>query len=419
MEKEDSFTQIKKHLLLASQSLNLNEKELEKILTPEHERVGTLKVDTSLGVKEFEAYRIQFNNARGPYKGGIRFHPQADKSEVGALSLIMTIKCAVVDIPFGGAKGGVVINPKLFNKTDLQKVSRAYVREFFEFLGEDIDIPAPDVYTNSEVMAWMLDEYETLKKAEAKGFITGKPLALGGSEGRDTATALGAVFVLEEYLKIKTKTISGLEVAIQGFGNAGSAVANFLQERGVKIISVSDSSGTISLKTGFDPKILQKVKEEGSSFSDFAKSSKEIIFSENTDDVLFQAVDLIIPAALDNVIHKDNVEKVKSRLILEVANNPISRQATEALLKNQVEILPDILVNSGGVIVSYFEWTQNKSGWYLEEVEVQEKLKKIITKAFSQVEKRKNLNNLQSLKEAAYQIALEKTVEAMRLRGRL
>jgi glutamate dehydrogenase/leucine dehydrogenase len=404
----DPFAQIIHHITRATAELSDSERML--LLTPQAIHKDVLKVDGN----EYEAYRVQFNNARGPFKGGIRFHPKADESEVSALAAAMAIKCAVVGIPFGGAKGGVVIDPKGVSLQQLEQVARAYVRAFGGHIGVDVDIPAPDVYTNAEIMGWMLDEYESLVGHSEPGVITGKPLVLGGSKGRDIATALGAVYVLEEYAAVKGKSVSDLSIAIQGFGNAGGTVAKLLHAKGCRIVAASDSKGTIISEKGLDPITLLAIKERGEGVVEAADATTK---TGASDDVLFVPCDVLIPAALDNVITKDNAENVAAQIVLELANNPTTPEAETALVAKGVDVLPDVLVNAGGVVVSYFEWVQNREQFYWEETLVFDRLKQIMAKSFHDVHERKQTGK--TYREAAYSIGTGRIIEAMRARGRL
>ena len=371
------------------------------------------------------AYRVQFNNARGPYKGGIRFHPAADKDEVMALAALMAVKTAVVNIPLGGAKGGIQIDPKKLSKTELQAMSRAYVRAIANDIGPDIDIPAPDVNTNPQIMAWMRDEYEKVTGGYAPAVITGKPLSFGGSLGRDRATARGGFFILEEISKLEALDLKDAKVAVQGFGNAGSEIAMFLHNAGATIVAISDSQGGIRSSVGLDPIRIQKYKQKtGSVRGQYCEGSvcdierlkmdeTEVI---SNDEVLTTDCDILIPAALDNVITEHNVKDVKAKIILELANGPVSPEADVLLKKRGVTVVPDVLANAGGVTVSYFEWVQGRSGeqWTAEKVD--QELSRIMLKAFSEVRseaKRKDL----SYREAAFNIAVGRILEAMRVRG--
>ncbi len=371
------------------------------------------------------AYRVQYNNARGPYKGGIRYHPEADIEEVKALAALMAIKTAVVGIPFGGAKGGIQVDPKTLSKGELERMSRAYLRSIADDIGPDIDIPAPDVNTNPQIMAWMRDEYEKTKNVYAPAVITGKPLAYGGSLGRDKATAKGGFFLLQELAKIEALDLSEVRVAVQGFGNAGSEIATFLHNAGAMIVGVSDSHGGIYSDVGLDPVRIQKYKQKtGSVRGQYCEGSvcdlKRLKMDQtkviSNDALLTCDCDILIPAALDNVINAKNVKDIKAKIILELANGPVSPEADEALKKRGVIVVPDVLANAGGVTVSYFEWVQGRSGdqWTAEKVD--RELKRIMLDAFEDVRseaKRKDL----SLREAAFNIAVGRIVEAMKVRG--
>ena len=358
--------------------------------------------------KFLQGYRVQYNDARGPFKGGIRFHPDVDLEEVKALSFWMVIKNAVVGVPFGGGKGGVTINPKGLSKRDLEAVSRSFIKAMHEFLGPDKDVPAPDVYTTPEIMGWMLDEYEKIKGYKAPGVITGKPLELGGSHARSYSTAMGGVFVLEEAVSIFDV---GKRVVIQGFGNAGMHVARLLDERGYKIIGVSDSKTGIHFEQGFDVKKLVEHKKETGSLEGFEQgvlvSNKELLELDT---------DILIPSAIGDQITIKNADKIKAKLIAELANGPTTSEADEVLIKNGVIVIPDVLFNAGGVVVSYFEWIQNLSGLYWEETHVLGELKKKMKLALDEVVSESKNKSL-SLREAAFVLAVERIIEAERLRG--
>ncbi|MCC7574500.1 Glu/Leu/Phe/Val dehydrogenase [Candidatus Woesearchaeota archaeon] len=366
-----------------------------------------LKMDNGL-IKVVEAYRVQYNNALGPFKGGIRFHPHVDLDEVKALSFWMAIKNAVVGVPYGGGKGGVTINPKELSKRELEEVSRGFVKAMHEFIGPDKDVPAPDVYTSPEVMAWMLDEYESIKGYKAPGVITGKPLELGGSKARNYSTAMGGVYVLEEAVKLFN---IGKTVVIQGFGNAGSHVARLLFDRGYKIIGVSDSKSALYFEEGFDVPSLISHKSSTGSLKGF-KQGKEL----SNADLLELETEILIPSALENQITKDNASRIKAKLVAELANGPTTGDADLVLDKNKVIVIPDVLFNAGGVAVSYFEWVQNLSGFYWSEEEVLEKLEKKMKQAFKELVDESKNNNL-SLREAAFALAVRRILKAEELRG--
>lgn len=416
MEKNsvNPFEQVSDHIKTAATKLELEPKLLVKLLTPNHIRKENIKVTIDGKEENLEAYRVQYNNARGPYKGGIRFHPKADESEVSALAATMAVKCAVVDIPFGGAKGGVVCDPKKYSAKDLEQVARGYAKSFLPFLGPEVDIPAPDVYTTPQIMAWMLDEYESLVGKSAPGFITGKPIELGGSLGRDTATAQGCVYVVEEYCRTKKLDLSGMRVAIQGFGNAGATVAKLLHAQGCLIVAVSDSSGSLMCQKGIDPLILEAFKATGKSVIDF-EAGEDTVVTPESGAVLFSECDILIPAALDNVITAENANKINTKVILELANNPVTIEAETILTESSVDILPDVLVNAGGVVVSYFEWVQNLQNFYWTRESVSEKLHDKMKVAFQAVDDKKQ--ETKTYREAAYLLGVEKIAKATELRG--
>ena len=364
-------------------------------------------------IKYFKGYRVQYNNALGPTKGGIRFHPNVSLDEVESLAFWMTFKCAIAEIPYGGAKGGVVVNPKKLSQNELEKLSRAYIRAIHPLIGINIDIPAPDVYTNPQIMSWMMDEYEQIKGEHVPGMLTGKPLALGGSQVRGYSTALGGFYVIDELKDVYGLDKSKLKVAIQGFGNAGSYLAKILYDNGYTIVAVSDSKAGIYNEDGLNiPKLIEHKKTTGSvkGFS----GTKEITNAE----LLTLNIDLLIPAALENQINENNVDNIKAKYIIELANGPVNHYADSELSKRGIVIVPDILSNSGGVIVSYFEWVQNRMGYYWTENEVKEKLHDKITSAFNIMLNFSKEHSL-SLRKSAYAIAMKRILEAERYRGRI
>lgn len=355
------------------------------------------------------AFRVQYNDAAGPTKGGIRMHPSVNQEEVSELAFLMSLKTALMGLPYGGAKGGIVIDPTKLSEGELERVARGYVKEMAHIFGPDKDIPAPDVNTDARVMAWMLDEYEQIVGHKAPGMITGKPIVLGGSLGRDMSTARGAFFIIEQMYGKK----KGVTVAIQGFGNAGGNLAKFLHEAGFRVVAVSDSEEGLYRKEGLDIPGIQKKKTKPG-FSEVTSKGKII----SNEELLALPVDLLVPAALGGVITRENVARVQAKKILEVANGPISGEAGEALGARGVEIIPDILANAGGVIVSYFEWVQNLQNyaWTAEEVDARLREKMLSTyeavRAIERVEKI-------SARSASYVLAIGRILEAERLRGRL
>ncbi len=368
---------------------------------------------------------MQYNNARGPYKGGIRYHPEADEDEVKALAALMAIKTAVVDIPFGGGKGGVQFDPKAASKKELQAVSRAYVRAFLKHLGPDIDCPAPDVNTTPAIMAWMRDEYEKATNSYAPAMITGKPLSYGGSRGRDTATARGAFFLLQEMMEGEGLDPKELRVVIQGFGNAGGTMAHLLHGAGYTIVAVSDSHGGIYSEEGLDPVRIEKYKKQTGSVSgeycegsvcDTAKMKMDNVRQVSNEELLELPCDILIPGALDNVITQKNASKIKATYILELANGPTTPEADEILHKKHVMILPDVLANAGGVTVSYFEWSQGRSGEQWTDEQVDAELKRVMLEAYKGIRKEVHGSKV-TYRQAAFIVGVRRIVEAMRARG--
>jgi glutamate dehydrogenase (NAD(P)+) len=362
--------------------------------------------------KVFPGFRVQYNNARGPFKGGIRFHPEETIDVVKALAAWMTWKCAVVDIPFGGGKGGVICNPKEMSDGELERLSRGYIDAIWEFIGPDRDIPAPDVYTNPQIMGWMMDEYSKFKGCSIPGVITGKPLSIGGSLGRGDATARGGVSTIIEAAKHLDIDLSTATVAIQGYGNAGSYAAILLNDiAGAKIVAVSDSKGGIYNKQGLDPhKVLQHKMETGSVIN-FPQTE-----NISNGELLELKVDILSPAGLETVITEENAPKIKAKMVAELANGPTTPEADKLLYQNGVFVIPDFLCNAGGVTVSYFEWVQNLNRLYWDEEEVHQRLLEKMTKAFQTV-LAESLKRKVNMRSAAYIVAVVRVAEAMKLRG--
>ncbi len=363
-------------------------------------------------VRTFTGYRVQYNDARGPTKGGLRFHPEETIDTVKALAAWMTWKTAVVDIPYGGGKGGVVCNPKELSQTELERIARGFVRAVGRFIGPDVDVPAPDVYTNPQTMAWMMDEYSTIVGHNAPGVITGKPIPLGGSLGRGDATARGSVYCVIEAAKTLGINLKGATVAIQGYGNAGYYCATLMQElAGSKIVAVTDSRGGVYDPNGIDPDAAFQHKQSNGSVSGF--NGLQAISNE---EVLELDVDVLIPAAIENVITDKNAANVKAKIIAEAANGPTTPEADEILRSNGKYVIPDFLCNAGGVTVSYFEWVQNIGGFYWAIEEVHDRLKAKMVEAFHAVHnmaQEKNVDN----RTGAYLVSVQRVAEVMRLRG--
>jgi len=361
-------------------------------------------------LKIFTGYRAQHSNILGPYKGGTRYHPQVDIEEIKSLSFWMTIKCAVVNIPFGGGKGGIIVNPKELSKNELEKLTRAYTQAISDMIGPYRDIPAPDVYTNAQIMAWIMDEYSRISGKNEPGVVTGKPIEIGGSLGRDTATAQGGFYVLKNLLA-KVDLNGERKIAIQGFGNAGVNFAQIADSGGFKIIAVSDSKGAILNPDGLDIEAVIKHKKGTSSVIN-CNNSKNI----SNDELLKLDIDVLVPAALENVITNENVNEIKAKIILELANGPITAEASEILAKNNRLVIPDILANAGGVVVSYFEWTQNIRRYYWDLDKVQTRLKKTMNKATELIWGYKEKYNI-DMRTAAYVVAVIRLCAASKLRG--
>lgn len=409
---QNPFENAQTQLANAAKIINLDKNIHEILREPKRVMTVSLPVKMDNGdTKLFTAFRSQFNDALGPFKGGIRYHPGVNLDEVKALSLWMTMKCAVVGIPLGGGKGGIIVDPKTLSLGELERLSRAYIQAIYKYIGPTQDVPAPDVYTTPQIMAWMLDEYEKLVGEHAPGMITGKPLSVGGSEGRGFSTAQGAVYVTGEAVKKMGWTPSDVTVAIQGFGNAGSHMAKILYDMGYKIVAASDSKGGVQNIFGLDVVALEAHKEKTGSVVGFAGT--EAISNEA---LLELPVHVLVPAALENVITAENAPRVKAKMIVELANGPVTPDADEILHKNAVLFVPDILANAGGVTVSYFEQVQNASNYYWTEEEVLVKLEKIMVRAFNQVWETKEKYKI-DMRTAAFVRAVERVADAMKARG--
>ena len=359
-------------------------------------------------IRSFTGFRSQHNDARGPYKGGIRFHPDVTREEVKALSMWMTFKCAVVDIPLGGWKGWVIVNPKELSEWELERLSRWYVRALYKYLGPQKDVPAPDVNTNPKVMARMMDEYSELVWEYTPGSFTGKPLTSWGSKGRWSATAQGGLYVLEEILRLEGEEIKWKKVIIQWAGNAGLTMARLLHEAGASVIWISDSSGWIYNEKWIFVEKIQLLKESRKSVNEYMDADKV-----SNEELLEKPCDILVPAALENQITKDNAENIKAKCIIELANGPVTPTADYILHKKEIQVIPDILANAGWVMVSYFEQVQNNTNYYWDNEEIDRKLHTKITKASKCVydEAKRSKTHLRN---AAYIVAMERVLEAMK-----
>lgn len=361
-------------------------------------------------VKVFTGYRAQHNDAVGPTKGGVRFHPGVTADEVRALSMWMTMKAGIVDLPYGGGKGGIICDPREMSMGELERLSRGYVRALSQVMGPAKDIPAPDVMTNAQIMAWMMDEYSRIDEFNSPGFITGKPIVLGGSQGRDRATAEGVIISIREAAKRIGIEVEGARVIIQGFGNAGSYLSKFLHDAGAKVIAISDAYGALHNPDGLD---IDYLLDRRDSFGTVTTLFEETI----TNDEMFQLdCDILVPAALENQLHEGNAHDIKAKIVVEAANGASTSEATKIMTERGIFLVPDVLASAGGVTVSYFEWVQNNQGYYWTEDEVHEKLYQKMTEAFENVYNTAKSRNI-DMRLAAYMVGIRKTAEAARFRG--
>ncbi len=409
----NSFQIAQQQIKTAVDKLGLSPAVYELLKEPLKVLTVSIPVEMEDGsVKVFTGYRAQHNHAQGPLKGGIRFHPDVTLDEVKALSMWMTFKCAVAGLPYGGGKGGVAVNPKELTPKELERLSRGYIQAVAPILGAEKDIPAPDVYTNPQVMAWMMDEFSKLKGHNEFGVITGKPLSVGGSAGRNEATARGCMITVREAAKAIGLNLKGATVAVQGYGNAGSIVARLLHELGCKIIAVVDSVGGAYSSAGMDPVALADFKAKTGTVKGYP-GTRNI---SNTD-LLTMECDILVPAALENQITAEIAPRVKAKIVGEAANGPTTPEADVILHQRGVLVIPDILASAGGVTVSYFEWVQNNMGYYWSEAEVNEKLEREMVKAFQAVYNMYKSRKDVDMRVAAYMVAIRRVAEAMQVRG--
>jgi glutamate dehydrogenase/leucine dehydrogenase len=400
---ENALNQLKR----ATNLVSFDERFLECIGHPNRQIRVSIPVEMDDGsLNVFEGYRVQFNNARGPYKGGVRFHQDTDIEEVKALAFWMVLKAAVVNIPMGGGKGGVTVNPKELSEGELERLSRGWMRAMVDVVGPQKDVPAPDVNTTPQIMAWMSDEFGKITGDISGAVITGKPLEAGGSEGRGTATAQGGFYVFEA-LRERLGLPEVCTVSVQGFGNAGQFAAKLWHEAGHRVVAVSDSRSAIRNTEGLDIPALITHKHTTRSVADFAGAE-----TFDSDEVLYEPCDLFIPAALENQIHKDNADRIQAKVVFELANGPTTPEADDVLQEKGIPVIPDILANAGGVTVSTFEWEQNIKGEHWSEEDVFERLKAIMYREAVLISDRaKELET--DLRRAAFVVALERIQEAM------
>lgn len=406
----------------AASHLRLPAAFLERMEKPDHVIEVSMPVEMDDGREEiFRGFRVQHNNIRGPYKGGLRYHPKVDMDEVKALAFWMTMKNAVVDVPFGGGKGGVTVDPKKLSEGELERLTRRFARELAPSIGPAVDVPAPDVNTSPKIMAWIRDEYGKVVGKDSPAVVTGKPVEAGGSEGRTEATGLGGFYALMETLKLSGRGHKGMKVAIQGFGNVGSFLAGYLKEAGFSVVALSDSKGGLYVPGGIkDLKAVAECKVKSGKLagcycvgsvcdlSNMEKLGGRDIFPE---EVLELPVDIVVPAALENAITKENAKKIQASIVLEMANGPTTLEADEILRKKDVTIIPDILANAGGVAVSYFEWYQNIHDEKWKKEDVFKKLKEKMDLAAQAVYEASKEYNV-PLRDAAYILALQRLAQS-------
>jgi len=418
---ESLFDQASERLAQAIAHLHISEDAIERLKSPKASLQVSIPVRMDNGtLKVFQGYRVRYNDLRGPTKGGIRFHPSVNMDEVKSLAFWMTFKCAAVNLPFGGAKGGVAVDPKQLSKFELERLSRGYIDAIADFIGEDVDIPAPDVQTNQTIMGWMVDEYSTIQRKLCPAAITGKPLSMGGSIGRETATGLGAFFAIETLMPLLKLQREQTTVAVQGFGNVGAAIADLMSKAGYKVVAVSDSKGGIYSAKGLDVPSIINYKQSTRKFQAvYCQDSVCNIVDHKviTNEELLQLdVDILIPAALENQVTEVNADKILAKYIFEIANGPVTPAADAILEKKGIMVFPDILINAGGVTVSYFEWVQNRSGFYWTLSEVNDRLKQSMVAETLRIWEIANEKQI-SMRTAAYVHALSRLSEAIEAKG--
>ena len=397
---------------LAAEHLKLDPGLRQILRTPK--RVLEVSIPTKMDngqVKVFTGYRVQHNVARGPAKGGIRYHPAVTLDEVKALATWMTWKTAAVNIPFGGGKGGVICDPKRMSKAELERMTRRYTSEILPLIGPEQDIPAPDVYTDAQTMAWIMDTYSMTKGYSSLGVVTGKPVSIGGSEGRKEATARGCLVAIEEACKLKKMSLRGASAAIQGYGNAGSLVARFLTEKKARVVAISDSRGGVFNSRGIDPLKASRYKDRSGTVVGMPGTSRI-----SNEDLLTLKCDILVPAALENAITLNNVDQIKAKIVAEAANGPTTPHADEVLARKGIMLLPDILANAGGVTASYFEWVQDLQSFFWPAAEVNSKLESVMRRAFLDVHEmtRKHRTHMRT---GAYILAVGRVADATLVRG--
>ncbi|MBX0321613.1 Glu/Leu/Phe/Val dehydrogenase [Halomicroarcula sp. F13] len=408
-DEVNPFESLQEQIDDAAAYLEYSTDVLERLKHPERVLETTLSVEMDDGsVEVFEAFRSQFNGDRGPYKGGIRYHPQVSRDEVKALSGWMVYKCAAVNIPYGGGKGGIKFDPRQYSASEVERITRSFAKELRPLIGEDRDIPAPDVNTGQREMNWIKDTYETLENTTEPGVITGKAPESGGSAGRVEATGRSVMLTTREAFDYLGKDIERATVAVQGYGNAGSVAAKLIDDLGANVVAVSDSSGAVHNPDGFDARAAKDHKNETGSLAGFEGATEEL----SNEELLTMDVDLLIPAALENAIDGDIANHVQADIIVEAANGPLTPRADDVLSERDVAVFPDILANAGGVTVSYFEWVQNRQRFYWEEERVNDELERVITTAFEDLVDTYERTDAEDFRTAMYVVAIERVVDA-------
>src|SRR5699024_5843686 len=410
-EKSNLITSTQTIIHEALDKLGFDEGMYELIKEPM--RLLTVRIPVRMddgSVKVFTGYRAQHNDAVGPTKGGVRFHPDVNEDEVNALAIWMSLKSGIVNLPYGGGKGGIVCDPREMSFRELEALSRGYVRAISQFVGPTKDIPAPDIFTNSQIMAWMMDEYSRIDEFNNPGFITGKPIVLGGSHGRESATAKGVTICIEEAAKKRGFELEGARVVVQGFGNAGSFLSKFLHEAGAKVVGISDAYGALYDPEGLD---IDYLLDRRDSFGTVTTLFKNTISNQ---ELLELDCDILVPAAVQNQITVENAHKIKADIIVEAANGPTTMEATQVLTEQGKLLVPDVLASSGGVTVSYFEWVQNNQGYYWPEEEIETKLYEVMQKSFETIYNTAQTRKV-NMRVAAYMVGVRKMAEASRYRG--
>ena len=412
-EQANPFETAKRQVDIVADLLKLDNGMREMLKHPKRELTVNFPVRMDTGEYHvYTGYRVQYNMARGPCKGGIRYHPNVSLDEVRALAAWMTWKCAVVNLPYGGAKGGIICDPKHLSRGELERLTRRFASEISPIIGPEMDIPAPDVYTDSQTMAWIMDTYSMQRGYSVPGVVTGKPIALGGSEGRGEATGRGCAYVIREAAPHAGVKVKGGTVAVQGYGNAGSVAAKILyDEQGAKIVAASDSQGGIYKADGMNPHAIEEHKAKTGSVVGFP-GAKAI----SNEELLTCKADILVPAALENQITKKNADKVQAKIVAEAANGPTLPEADKALFEKKIVVLPDILANAGGVTVSYFEWAQDIQGYFWELGEVNSRLERVMTHSYAKVHEVAEQNHVHN-RTAAYMVAVQRVADAIKIRG--